>query len=169
MQQFIIFTSILLIITVISATSLCKCPAGMCCSQNGTCGYSKTFCGIGCQGGPCWDSSPKKVNLTYSGRITWYNVGGGFTACGSQHGDQELIFALNAAQFDPFTPGGNPNLNTLCGKYIKVTGPHGTATLQLFDRCPGCPDSGLDLTPAAFEQVGGDLGIGVVEGTWDWA
>jgi expansin (peptidoglycan-binding protein) len=175
MQQinkiFIILCLLLLVNTISSSSSsisVCKCPAGMCCSKDGTCGHSIVYCGESCQSGPCW-SNGNKANLTFSGRCTWYNVSVGYTACGSRHGDDELVFALNAPQFDPYTPHGNPNLNTLCSKKIKVTGPHGTAIIQLVDRCPGCPYGGLDLSPAAFLLVGGNLDIGVVEGTWDWA
>lgn len=82
------------------------------------------------------------------------------------HGDDELVLALNAPQFDPYTPGGNPNHNTLCNKKIKVTGPHGTAEVLLVDRCSGCPYSGLDLSPAAFRAIAENLDIGVVQGTW---
>ncbi len=60
-------------------------------------------------------------NETFTGRCTWYDVSVGLTACGSQHGDDELVFALNVAQFDPYTPHENPNLNTLCGKVRFIT------------------------------------------------
>ena len=169
MQQrdiIIVVCSLLLLICHIhGATIGCKCSDGLCCSKDADCGHSNLHCGEGCQAGPCW-SKPIKFNETYGGRFTWYNVAGGYTACGSQHGDDELVLALNAPQFDPYTPHGNPNLNTLCNKMIRVTGPYGSADVKLVDRCPGCPYGGLDLSPAAFKAVGQNLDIGVVQGTW---
>ena len=169
MQQlnkiFVALGLLMIISDVIGATTTCQCPSGMCCSKDGLCGHSKTYCGEGCRAGPCW-SDGIKVNETYNGRFTWYNVGVGYTACGSLHGDDELVLAMNAPQFDPFTPHGNPNLNTLCNKKIQVTGPHGSAEVLLVDRCPVCPYGGLDLSPAAFRAVAENLDIGVVQGTW---
>ena len=66
-------------------------------------------------------SCTKPVKETFSERFTWYNVSVGYTACGSLHGDDELVLALNEAQFDPFTPDHNPNHNTLCNKKVQVT------------------------------------------------
>ena len=169
LNKILIVLGLLLVISI-SSTSICKCPEGMCCSKDGTCGHSDTFCGEGCQSGPCWSVESKAI-LAFTGRITWYNVSVGYTACGSKHSDDELVFALNEAQFDPYTPGGhggNPNLNTKCGQKIQVTGPHGTTIIQMFDKCGGCPYGGLDLSPAAFRLIGGSLDVGVVQGTWDW-
>ena len=118
-----------------------------------------------CKSRPC-RSHTNEVKETFSGRFTWYNVGVGYTACGSLHGDDELVLALNKAQFDPYTPDGNPNHNTLCNKKVQVTGPKGSAEVILVDMCPGCPYGGLDLSPAAFKAVGGSLDIGVVQGSW---
>ena len=166
LEKIIVVISLLLLVSCIqSATLSCKCPDGLCCSKDGDCGYSYLHCGEGCRAGPCW-SQPIKVNETFSGRFTWYNLGGAYTACGSIHSDDELVLALNAPQFDPYTPHGNPNLNTLCNKKIQVTGPYGSAEVLLVDRCPGCPYGGLDLSPAAFKAVGQNLDIGVVQGTW---
>ncbi|KAJ3551562.1 hypothetical protein NM688_g4634 [Phlebia brevispora] len=35
-------------------------------------------------------------------------------------------------------------------------------------QCPGCPDGGLDLTPALFEFLAGSLDAGVIYGTWEY-
>lgn len=92
----------------------------------------------------------------------------GFTACGQRYGDHEFIVALNSAQFDPHTPNGNPNNNALCGRKIQVNGPRGSAVVRVVDRCPSCPHGGLDLSPAAFRAVVGDLSIGLADVTWSW-
>ncbi|CAF1383113.1 unnamed protein product [Rotaria sordida] len=84
------------------------------------------------------------------------------------HNDGEFIAALNSAQFDPSTPNGNPNNNPLCNREIEVSGPRGTARVRVVDRCPGCPYGGLDLSPAAFQRIVGDLSQGVGQVTWEW-
>jgi len=62
----------------------------------------------------------------------------GLGACGIYSGGNELVCAMAAPDFDPQTPNGNPNKNTLCGRSISVTGPQGTVTVKVVDRCPVC-------------------------------
>lgn len=101
-----------------------------------------------------------------SGDLTFYDPGMG--ACGISSGAGEMVVALNAPQFDPATPNGNPNLNSLCGKRVRVTGPSGTTVdATIVDRCPGCAAGSLDLSPAAF-QVLAPLDKGRVAGTWEY-
>ncbi|CAF3154469.1 unnamed protein product [Rotaria sp. Silwood2] len=154
----------------IDSSSACNCPSGMCCSQWGWCGYGRDYCGPGCQSGPCWSDTTVRpeVRGSYSGRCTYYNVEGGYTACGTQHSDNEYIVAMNSAQFDPHTPNGNPNHNRLCNRKIQVNGPHGSVEVRVVDRCPGCPYGGLDLSPTAFRAIAGNLDVGVVHVSWNW-
>jgi hypothetical protein len=50
-----------------------------------------------------------------------------------------------------------------CGTTIQVDGPDGTVTLQVWDHGPwGDPRRGLDLSPAAFQIIGGSLRRGIV-------
>ncbi|EGO55772.1 hypothetical protein NEUTE1DRAFT_47965, partial [Neurospora tetrasperma FGSC 2508] len=100
-----------------------------------------------------------------SSRITWYNTGLG--ACGTVSNDGQLVVALNHDQFDPSTPNGNPNRNSLCGRRIKVNANGRSVTVTLVDRCAGCPYGGLDLSPAAFSVLA-STSVGVVQGSWDW-
>ncbi|KAK3396985.1 RlpA-like double-psi beta-barrel-protein domain-containing protein-containing protein, partial [Sordaria brevicollis] len=101
-----------------------------------------------------------------SGRFTYFNPGLG--ACGWWHGDNDLVVALNAAQFDVATPpDGNPNHNAFCGRKIKASYNGKSVTVAVVDRCPGCPWGGLDLSPAAFKKLAG-LEVGVLQGTWEW-
>ncbi|CAF1060441.1 unnamed protein product [Didymodactylos carnosus] len=111
------------------------------------------------------DSLVKRAN---SGQATYYTVGGGYTACGSRHNDNEAIAALNSAQFDPQTPGGNPNRNTLCNRRVRVNGPKGSVEVSIVDRCPGCGWGSLDLSPSAFQRIAGSLDVGRVNINWDW-
>ncbi|KAK3486705.1 RlpA-like double-psi beta-barrel-protein domain-containing protein-containing protein [Neurospora hispaniola] len=103
---------------------------------------------------------------SFSSRITWYNTGLG--ACGTVSNDGQLVVALNHDQFDPSTPNGNPNRNSLCGRRIRVNANGRSVTVTLVDRCAGCPYGGLDLSPAAFSVLA-STSVGVVQGSWDWA
>jgi len=160
---------LVLLNNISDSQAACNCPSGMCCSQWGWCGHGRQYCGPGCQDGNCWSSGQAApIAGSHKGRCTYYNVNVGYTACGTLHGDHEHIVALNSAQFDPHTPNGNPNRNSLCNRRIRVTGPRGTVDVRVVDRCPGCPDGGLDLSPAAFNIVAGNLDVGVVQVSWKW-
>ena len=62
----------------------------------------------------------------------------GLGACGIMNNENDMIAAVASPDFDPYTPNGNPNRNSLCGRYISVTGPKGTITVLAVDRCPEC-------------------------------
>ncbi|CAF1594749.1 unnamed protein product [Didymodactylos carnosus] len=111
---------------------------------------------------------PQTIGGTFSGEATHYSVSVGYTACGTLHGDHEMLAALNAAQFDPHTPSGNPNKNTLCQRQAQVTGPQGNVVVRIVDKCPGCRYGDLDLSEAAFRQAVGPLGIGRAKISWKW-
>ncbi|CAO3667466.1 unnamed protein product [Umbelopsis vinacea] len=105
---------------------------------------------------------------TYSGRGTWFspdspNEGGNTGACGGTFHDSSAVVALNHKQY------GNVNgKSKYCGKKISITGPHGTTTATIKDACPdsACTYGALDMTPAVFKKVIGNLNIG--EHTIKW-
>ena len=69
----------------------------------------------------------------------------------------------------PSTPAGNPNNNALCGRKINASYGGKTITVTVADRCEGCPGlDDLDLSPSAFHNFA-DMGIGRIQGTWEWA
>ena len=70
----------------------------------------------------------------------------GLGACGITNNGNELVCAMAAPDFDPQTPNGNPNNNRLCGKYISVSGPRGTVTVRVVDRCPVCKSVSVIIT-----------------------
>ena len=53
----------------------------------------------------------------------------------------------------------------ICGAYVEVTGPGGTITIRIVDRCPECPAGNIDLSPLAFSQIA-ELVEGRVPITW---
>ena len=89
---------------------------------------------------------------TYTGDMTWYDVGLG--ACGLTSSPSDHIVAISESIFDSYTQGGNPNNNPLCGKSVTITGVDGTArTATIVDRCTGCAAADLDLSADFFNLV----------------
>eukprot|EP00026_Physarum_polycephalum_P023761 Phypoly_transcript_29267.p1 GENE.Phypoly_transcript_29267~~Phypoly_transcript_29267.p1 ORF type:complete len:128 (+),score=14.33 Phypoly_transcript_29267:53-385(+) len=93
--------------------------------------------------------------LGYSGQATYFYPGLG--ACGWTNGNNDLIAAVNAAQY-----------SGTCGRYATVHGPNGSVRVQLVDKCPGCAYGDLDLSPAAFQKIA-PLSAGRVSITWDFS
>ncbi|KAK3690169.1 RlpA-like double-psi beta-barrel-protein domain-containing protein-containing protein, partial [Podospora appendiculata] len=86
-----------------------------------------------------------------TGSFTYYETGLG--ACGWYSSDSDYIVALNWEQFDPATPNGNPNDNTLCGSQIQANYNGNSVVVTVVDRCAGCSWGDLDFSPAAFSQL----------------
>jgi hypothetical protein len=54
-----------------------------------------------------------------------------------------------------------------CGVCVEVTGKKGTQIIQIVDQCPSCHvDGDIDLSPAAFQVIIGDLSIGKSTISW---
>jgi expansin (peptidoglycan-binding protein) len=107
-----------------------------------------------------------KRGSSYSGKATWFmpsspSEGGNVGACGPKMSDSSMVVALNHAQY-----GNMDKKSKYCGKKIKITGPHGTAYAKIEDACPGCGHGDLDLTPAVFKKVVGNMNIGVGKIKW---
>ncbi|WP_416982476.1 RlpA-like double-psi beta-barrel domain-containing protein [Streptomyces sp. T028] len=97
------------------------------------------------------------------GSITWYNPSVGVGACGEWHGDNELVAAVSSQLYGSYP---NPNNSPVCGKYVIVYGPSGTATwAKIVDKCPTCGPYDVDLSPAAFDVIS-DLGVGRFSTYW---
>ncbi|PRP89268.1 hypothetical protein PROFUN_02142 [Planoprotostelium fungivorum] len=155
----------------------CGCDSGMCCSQWGYCGNTDDYCGSGCQqncngGNNGGDNSNNGGNNGGNdggnggnGDGTYFDPGLG--ACGTYASGSDYIAALNAPQWGA-DPNGNPNNNPNCGRKAVVTGPLGSVTVTIQDKCPPCKSGDLDLSPAAFNQIG-DPQQGRIHITWHWA
>ncbi|KPM34201.1 hypothetical protein AK830_g12370 [Neonectria ditissima] len=107
---------------------------------------------------PLTHAAPSPPHPRRTGQMTWYSPGLG--ACGMTHGEGDLIAAVSAPLYDTSNP---------CGRRIRVTGPAGSVDVVVVDRCGGCGYDDLDLSPVAFQQAVGDLGLGRKEATWKWA
>lgn len=60
----------------------------------------------------------------------------------------------------------NPNNAPICGQCIEISGPKGVVKVRVVDRCPVCAAGDLDLSPTAFQQAVGELGIGRHTVSW---
>ncbi|OBA22132.1 barwin-like endoglucanase, partial [Metschnikowia bicuspidata var. bicuspidata NRRL YB-4993] len=101
----------------------------------------------------------------YSGDGTYYDTGLG--ACGETNTNDDYIVALSHVLFDQYTPGTNPNDNTLCGREIIASYEGKSVKVTAVDRCEGCLEYDLDFSPAAFKQLA-DPDLGRIKITWEW-
>ncbi|WPK26611.1 hypothetical protein PUMCH_003969 [Australozyma saopauloensis] len=112
-------------------------------------------------------SSPTPATFDiFNGQGTYYDTGLG--ACGIVNVDTDYIVALSHELFDQYTPGGNPNRNTLCGRKINAQYQGKSVQVTVTDRCEACKYYDLDFSPSAFLQLA-DQSLGRIDITWDWA
>lgn len=55
--------------------------------------------------------------------------------------------------------------SAVCGEYVEVTGPNGTATVRITDQCPECAAGDIDLSAQAFAAIA-DPAAGRVSISW---
>jgi expansin (peptidoglycan-binding protein) len=109
-------------------------------------------------------SFANSVCLIGSGDGTYYDDAG-YGACGTYITAGDDSIALNAPQFDPYTPSGNPNRNSLCGQRVIISGPKGTVNGTIRDRCPVCKSGAVDMRSHLFSQIA-DISAGRVQVSW---
>lgn len=80
----------------------------------------------------------------HTGEGTYYNASGAGNCSFAASPNNLLVAALN-----------NPDYRSalFCGAYVRVTGPSGSVTVRIVDRCPECATGDLDLSPQAFAQI----------------
>lgn len=108
-------------------------------------------------------SSSGSLSSIFKGTGTWFipaTEGGSTGACGPQENNNELVGALNAPQY-----GDMSSKSSWCGKKVKVTSGGKSVIVTINDACPECAHGSIDLTQAAFKQLG-NLGTGVLPITW---
>ena len=64
-----------------------------------------------------------------------------------------MVVALPHSLFDSKMGGSNPNNNPLCGKKVKASFDDKSIEVKVVDRCPGCDENDLDLSPTAFQKL----------------
>ncbi|KAG0047950.1 hypothetical protein BGZ83_007102 [Gryganskiella cystojenkinii] len=111
------------------------------------------------------DASAFATSVKYNGKATWFTDSYG--SCNiNWDGNQEPIVALNAHQMGAQSWG-----NPACGKKVKITNRVNGKTVmaRVVDKCPGdeCAWGSLDLSPAAFKQIG-DMDTGILNIEWNY-
>ncbi|KAF8528563.1 RlpA-like double-psi beta-barrel-protein domain-containing protein-containing protein [Gautieria morchelliformis] len=103
------------------------------------------------------------VAQTNTGDVTFFAPGLG--ACGKTNSASDLMVAVSFEFFNSFGP--QTNGNPICGRQIQATAPGGkTVTVTVEDKCAGCAQFDLDMSPAAFDQLA-DPSVGRLHGvTW---
>jgi expansin len=101
-------------------------------------------------------SKPLSTNPFHTGEGTYYAAtGDGNCMFGPSPGDL-MVAAMNDPDY---------NHAAVCGEYVRVSGPAGTVTVRIVDRCPECKSGDLDLSPQAFARIAA-LVQGRVPITW---
>lgn len=95
---------------------------------------------------------------TYSGNATNYIAGNSVGACQLDSSELGPYFcAMNSVQYDSAS---------FCGACLEITGTAGTQIAAVWDMCPSCASGDLDLNPATFQAVVGNLSIGIGSISW---
>lgn len=96
---------------------------------------------------------------THAGEATYYDFADGSGNCGfPATPDDLMVGAMNQVDYAG---------SAACGACVEVTGPNGTITVRIVDRCPECPEGDIDLSPEAFERIA-ELSAGRVPITWHY-
>ena len=97
------------------------------------------------------------VPLIHAGEATFYTFANGAGNCMFDSTPTDLMVgAINGVDYAG---------SALCGACAIVTGPHGTITIRIVDRCPECPQGNLDLSPLAFSELA-DTSLGRIPIHW---
>ncbi|KAL4400903.1 hypothetical protein ACI68E_002227 [Malassezia pachydermatis] len=84
------------------------------------------------------------------GQATYYVPGVG--SCGKNSTKSDMIVAVSHSLYDQ-KAAKNPNENPLCGKTIQASYNGKSINVTVVDRCVGCQENDLDLSPAAFAEL----------------
>jgi expansin len=95
--------------------------------------------------------------VIHTGVATFYTFASGAGNCMFDSTPNDLmVTAINSIDYAG---------SALCGACVNVTGPRGTITVRIVDRCPECPQGNLDLSPLAFSQLA-DTSLGRIPIRW---
>lgn len=94
---------------------------------------------------------------THTGEATYYTEADGSGNCSFDPTPQDLMVgAMNQTDYAS---------SAICGAYVELTGPNGTITIRIVDRCPGCAVGNIDLSPSAFAKIA-EIAKGRVPISW---
>ncbi len=99
---------------------------------------------------------PKPAAVVHRGEAVYYDA--------NARGACALTFGRDAAVLS--APDAVYNKIEACGQCLEVTGPGGTAVIQVVDRCHDCADNRLVINKPAFDQIAGRASKGLEEVSW---
>ncbi|RLB52528.1 MAG: hypothetical protein DRJ42_14645 [Deltaproteobacteria bacterium] len=92
-----------------------------------------------------------------SGEGTYYDFADGTGNCSfPATPDDLMVGAMNHTDYAA---------SAACGACAAITGPTGSVTVRIVDRCPECPAGDIDLSPEAFSRIA-ELSAGRVPISW---
>jgi expansin (peptidoglycan-binding protein) len=110
-------------------------------------------------GAPAIDPGCEGDPGVHQGEATYYDFADGSGNCGfPATPDDLMVGAMNHTDYAG---------SATCGACVEVTGPNGSVSVRVVDRCPECPEGDIDLSPEAFELIA-DLEAGRVDITWTY-
>lgn len=98
-----------------------------------------------------------------AGKLTYYDPGMG--SCGIDSKGTEPVVAISHIVMDRYNTG-NPNNNPMCGKSMTIEYKGKTMDVKIVDRCTGCAENDVDVSPSVFEYLVGSKDAGRVDCTW---
>ena len=96
-----------------------------------------------------------QLGRTYTGAGTFYAATGAGN-CSFEASSNLMVGAMNQKDYDN---------SQACGATLAVTGPNGTVTIKVVDRCPECPPGAIDLSRQAFAKIA-PVSAGKVDISW---
>ncbi len=105
--------------------------------------------------GPVLGTGRIRFGTAYTGDATFYDATGAGN-CSYEAGGDLMVVAMNQVDYEN---------SQACGAYLRVSGPKGSVTVKVVDRCPECAVGALDLSAQAFARIA-DPVAGVVKVTW---
>ncbi|KAF8077896.1 plant expansin [Lyophyllum atratum] len=109
--------------------------------------------------------TPQSSNVNSGGFATFFYQNGVAGACGTVHGDNDMIAAIDGHRY------GNLNVKSaLCGQKVQITNPANkkSVTVTIADACPTCKNgNSIDLSESAFKKIA-TLDEGMVGITWSF-
>lgn len=95
----------------------------------------------------------------------------------AQHAGDATFYAADGSGNCSFEPTGDLMVGAMnqsdyagsaaCGACVHLVGPSGEVTVRIVDRCPGCDEGDIDLSPDAFSHLA-DQSLGRVPMTWKY-
>jgi expansin (peptidoglycan-binding protein) len=103
------------------------------------------------------DAQCPPVPIIHTGEATFYTFASGAGSCMFDSTPHDLMVgAMNDVDYDN---------SQVCGECIRITGPNGIILIRIVDRCPGCAEGDIDLSPLAFSLIA-DTSLGRVPISW---